>query len=210
MNKTVLAVIVIFLALSGVGGSVFFFTHEPNNQAFVDHPTITAFHVILGAVYLAMAPLQFSSKLRSKHLDFHRWSGRLLVPVGLIIGAAALFFGLIAPYSGLPEQIIIGIFGSFFLFSLIRGYQCVRAKQINEHREWMIRAFAIGLSIATMRLIFIPALIVNGNPSVEDAQRLSIIAFTLAFALHSGFAEYWIRSTRSAGTSNTQNTGGSA
>lgn len=195
--------IVGFLAISGVGGSIFFFTHEPNNQGFVDFPTITLLHVIPGAFYLALAPFQFSKNIRARSIEYHRWAGRLLVGIALVIGAAAMFLGLIVPFSGIPEQLVIGFFGTVFLFSIVKGFLCVRAKQIAQHREWMMRAFTIGLSIATMRLIFIPLLIINGNPSDEDAARLSIISFSIAFALHSGFTEYWIRRTRVSSASNT-------
>jgi len=60
----------------------------------------------------------------------------------------------------------------------------------------MIRAFAIGFSIVTMRLIFIPILIAIGNPIEADAVRYSIVSFMIAFVLHSTVAELWIRYTR--------------
>lgn len=194
--RTALSFIVGFLAICGIGGSIFFFTHEPNNEGFVQHPNITFFHVTLGAIYLLLAPFQFSKKIRNKFLTYHRWSGRILVSIGLVVGAAALFLGLVIPYSGISEQFVIAFFGTFFLVSLVKGFVYARAKEIALHREWMLRAFAIGLSIATMRLIFIPALIIIGDPTRQDTESLSIIAFTIAFILHSGFAEFWIRYTR--------------
>ena len=185
-----------FLALSGVGGAIFFFSHEPNNPGFIEYPNITLLHVIPGAIYLSFAPFQFLKKIRSKWIGYHRWAGRILLSIGLLLGIAALFLGLVVPYSGLSEQLIIGVFGTFFLVSLIKGFGHIRAGQMELHREWMIRAFAIGLSIATMRLIFIPALIIVGNPSIEQAQLFSIVSFSLAFILHCSFAEYWIHHTR--------------
>lgn len=196
-TRTLLAWIIGFLAISGIGGSIFFFTHEPNNPGFVEYPSITLLHVILGAFYLALAPLQFSQNIRNRFRAFHRWSGRLLILLALVLGLASLFLGLVVPYSGVPEQIVIGIFGTLFLFASAQGFRHARRKQFDLHREWMLRAFAIALSIATMRLIFIPALIFVGQPSTEQAQTLSIVAFSLAFLIHSSFAEYWIRRTRS-------------
>ena len=197
-SSAVLPFIVGFLALSGIGASIFFFTHEPNNPGFVDYPNITVLHVIPGAIYLALAPFQFSATLRKKSLLYHRWSGRLLTAIGLIVGAAALFLGIVVPFSGASEQLVIGFFGVLFLFSIVRGFLYIRSKQIALHREWMMRAFAIGLSIATMRLIFIPALIIVGNPTRQDTELLSIMAFTIAFVLHCSIAEIWIRNTRQA------------
>ncbi len=193
---TALSTIVAFLAICGIGGSIFFFTHEPNNEGFVQYPNITRLHVIPGALFLLLAPFQFSKNIRNKSLGYHRWSGRTLVSIGLVVGAAAMFLGLVVPYSGVSEQLVIAFFGTLFLASLVKGFAYARANQIALHREWMLRAFAIGLSIATMRLIFIPALIIVGEPTRQEAESLSIIAFTIAFILHSGFAEFWIRYTR--------------
>jgi len=174
-STAALPFIIGFLALSGIGGSIFFFTHEPNNQGFIDYPNITNFHVIPGAIYLVLAPFQFSATLRKRSLNTHRFAGRVLSAIGLVVGATALFLGLIVPYSGVSEQLVIGFFGVLFLFSIVRGFLYIRSKEIALHREWMMRAFAIGLSIATMRLIFIPALIIVGNPTRQETEMLSIM-----------------------------------
>jgi hypothetical protein len=47
-----------------------------------------------------------------------------------------------------------------------------------------------------MRLVFVPALLLLGEPSNERARELSTPSFLIAFALHAGVAEYWIRRTR--------------
>jgi len=69
-------------------------------------------------------------------------------------------------------------------------------RRIDEHREWMLHAFAIGLSVATMRLLFIPALMITGNPTDDQIALLSVGSFTVAFLLHAAAAEWWIRRTR--------------
>jgi hypothetical protein len=93
--------------------------------------------------------------------------------------------------------VIIGLFGSLFLFALVKGFLHVRAGRVALHREWMIRAFAIGLSIATMRLIFVPALIMASTPAQITA--LAVSSFAAAFVLHTAVAEPWIRATRRSG-----------
>jgi hypothetical protein len=44
--------------------------------------------------------------------------------------------------------VLIGLFGSLFLYALGKGFVHVRAGRVALHREWMIRAFAIALAIA--------------------------------------------------------------
>lgn len=190
------SLLVCVLAILGVGAVAYYLVTGGANEQFAYFPVTVNLHVIPGAIYLLFAPLQFSKMLRNKSLTTHRWMGRLLTSLGLIIGISAVFMGVFIPYSGFSEQIIISIFGTFFITSLVLGFINARRSRIEKHREWMIRALAIGLSIATMRLIFVPALITLGSPTREETEFWSILAFTIAFILHSAFAEYWIISTR--------------
>jgi uncharacterized membrane protein YfcA len=82
-----LGVAVGFLALVGVAASATHYLQEPYNPGFLMYPS---------SVYLALAPFQFVKRIRSNHLRYHRWAGRLLV----LVGVTALFMGLVIPFSG--------------------------------------------------------------------------------------------------------------
>lgn len=194
-----LNVVIGFLSFVGVAASAIHYLHEPYNPGFLEYPTIVALHVILGGAYLALAPFQFVRRIRSRHLGYHRWAGRALVSIGLVIGATALFMGLVIPFSGWIERGYIGVFGSLFLVALVKGFIHVRAGRVALHREWMIRAFAISLSIASQRLIFIPTLFIVADPTQGELQTLSAAAFLAAFVLRASVAEVWIRLTRKRG-----------
>ena len=194
-----LGVAVAFLTFVDVGASATHYLQEPYNPGFLEYPTIVALHVVLDGVYLTLAPLQFVRRIRSRHLGYHRRAERLLVAVGLVVGATALFMGLEVPFSGWPERVVLGLFGSLFLYALVKGFLHVRAGRVALHREWMIRAFAIGLSIATMYLIFVPALIIVAGPTDAQIAALSTSSFAAAFVLHASVAEAWIRATRRSG-----------
>lgn len=202
-----LSVLVGILAVIGVGASAAYYMREPYNPGFLQFPAIAASHVILGAVYLALAPLQFVSRIRSRWLAYHRWAGRLLVAIGLVVGMTGLFIAWVIPFSGWWERVVIGFFGGLFLAALGKGFLHIRAGQMALHREWMIRALAIGLGIATTRLIMVPAAFVvfamahqrGTDPPLEQIAAISIASFALAFMLHSALAEAWIRRTRKEG-----------
>lgn len=187
-----------FLAFVGIGASVSYFFREPANLGFLEFPTIVAVHVIFGAVYMALAPLQLIRRIRSRHIGYHRRAGRILVAVGMVVGVTALFMGLVIPFSGWMESVLIGLFGSLFLFAIGKGFVHVRAGRVAQHREWMIKAFAIALAIATQRVIFIPSLFVFGvtAPTDERVVTLSLKAWAAALIVHSSLAEVWIRLTR--------------
>jgi uncharacterized membrane protein len=202
-----LGVAVGFLAFVGISASATFYLREPANPGFLDFPTIVALHVVLGAFYLMFAPFQFVKRIRSRHLAYHRRMGRVLVAIGLVVGVTALFMGLVIPFSGWAERVLIGLFGSLFLFALGKGFVHVRAGRVARHREWMIRAFAIALAIATQRLIFIPSLfVVVGDPTGGQIVTLSIAAWSAALVVHSSLAEVWIRLTRKRSVPKTNGT----
>jgi hypothetical protein len=191
-----LAAVIGFLAFIGIAASAAHYLYEPYNPGFLEYRNIVALHVILGGVYLLFAPFQFVKRIRSRHLGYHRRAGRFLVSIGLVVGTTALFMGLVIPFSGWIERVYVGLFGTFFILALIKGFVHIRAGYVASHREWMIRAIAIGLSIATQRQIFIPALLVVADPTRGQLQTLSAAAFLLAFVAHASIAEAWIRLTR--------------
>jgi uncharacterized membrane protein len=202
-----LSVVAGFLALVGVAASTVHNFVEPYNPGFPDYPTIVALHVVLGAFYLLFAPFQFVRRVRSRHLGYHRRMGRVLVALGLVVGATALFVGLVIPFSGQAESVLIGLFGGLFLLALAKGFVHVRAGRVALHREWMVRAFAVALAIATQRLIFVPSLLAVGDPAHGRVVGLSLAAWAAALVVHSSLAEAWIRLTRKRAVPLTGETG---
>lgn len=183
-------------ALIGFGASASFYFREPANSRLADFPIITALHVVLGGVYLAVAPFQFLPQIRRRFLNYHRWAGRLLVVIGTVIGITATFMAAVIPFSGWTERVLVTPFAILFSISIVNGYRHVRAHDIVRHRIWMIRAFSIGLAIGTMRLIFFPILfwlISSENISNESAATASIVSLSTALTLHAVSAEIWIR-----------------
>src|SRR5215831_8663006 len=60
------------------------------DTGFTRHTVLTLIHILPGALFLGLVPFQFASSIREKHLQFHRWMGRCLVVLALIIGISAL------------------------------------------------------------------------------------------------------------------------
>lgn len=188
------------LAVLGIVFTIIFLATGGGNDGFAEYPVMTQLHVVPGLLYLALGPLQFVSAVRSHYPTYHRRVGRLLAVMAVITGTAALFIGIVIPFSGLPEQLVISVFGTFFLIATVRGVLYARAKKFADHREWMLRAFAIGLSIVTMRLIFLPMLIMAEAPTEDQIKSYSIIAFSISFTIHSLVAEIWIRGKKARTT----------
>ena len=145
---------------------------------------------------MLLGPLQFNSRIRARHLRWHRLSGRIFVVCGLVIGITALVmsFGMPA-IGGVNQAAATTLFGTFFLFALGRAFWLIRRREIDLHREWMIRAFAIGLAVATIRPI-IGIFFATSRLSGLTPHEFFGIAFWIGFVLHLIAAESWIHATR--------------
>lgn len=155
-------------------------------------PWLTLIHILPGVVFLVLGALQFVKKIRNNQISFHRWSGRVYLILGIIIGVSAIIMSYTIRYGGYIETAAVSVFGSFFLFSLVKAYLHIRRKEFAVHREWMIRAYAIGLAVATMR----PVIGLFFAFSEMKFHEFFGIVFWIAFILHTLVAEWWIRFTR--------------
>ena len=191
------AAVVVF-ALLGIAMAVNHFIAEPYNPGFARHPLVVQGHAALGGVYLALGALQFIPAVRRRAVGLHRWNGRFLAVIAVFVGASAIFIGAVIPFSGPPETVVISMFGAFYLYAIVAGVAAARGGRIDRHRAWMIRAYAVGAAVVTMRLIFIPSLMFLGPVSGLGASWLSVIAFSLAFVIHTLAAELWLRHTARA------------
>ena len=77
-----LGVVVGFLALVGVGASVAHYLQEPYNPGFLDFPTIVAVHLVLGGLYLSLAPSSSSGASARDTLPITAGSGGSSSPSG--------------------------------------------------------------------------------------------------------------------------------
>lgn len=165
------------------------------DDLFAHYPVLTLIHIVPGALFMILGPLQFSSTLRARHLQWHRWSGRAFLICGAIIGISALVMSLGMPaIGGLNQATATTLFAIFFLIALAKAFWHIRRREVALHREWMIRAFAVGLAIAAIRPI-IGVFFATSRLSGLTPREFFGIAFWIGFTLHLIAAEAWIHST---------------
>jgi uncharacterized membrane protein len=162
------------------------------DAGFSRHRSLTLLHILIGGLFLVLASLQFVPSMRQKHLQFHRWSGRVLVVCGLVIGVSALIMSYRMNIGGPNETAATTLFGIVFLICLIKAYLHIRRKEVARHREWMIRAYAVGLGVATTRPIVGMFFAFRRLTPHEFFG----IAFWLGFTITFLAAEAWIDYTR--------------
>ncbi len=166
------------------------------NRWFATHPGLTLMHIVPGGLFLILGPFQFSSRIRTRYIRFHRWSGRVVLLAALPVGLSGLLLGAVFPLGGPLASSAIFTAGVFFLLAVMRAFVAIRRRDVVRHREWMIRMFSIGLGISTVRIVGLLLLVVIPARSLELRTGLS---FWIGFALTFAAAEFWVRHTRRRG-----------
>ena len=162
---------------------------------YVQHPWITFLHIVPGLMFLTLGPLQFMARIRQRRISFHRGLGRILVVCAATSGLIALVVNVVFPtFGGISGQAATVFFGAIFLFSLTKAVCHIRRKEVRLHREWMIRAFALAMGVASIRVFIILFRDVSGLELVEAFGT----SFWLGFSVNLLVAEVWINHTRRA------------
>jgi len=166
------------------------------DDVFARYPVFALVHIAPALVFLLLAPLQFSATIRARHLGWHRGSGRVVLACGMVVGLSALGMSFAMPaIGGVNQAAATTLFALFFLFALGNAFRHIRRREIALHREWMIRAFAIGLAVATIRPI-IGVFFATRRFSGLTPYEFFGTAFWIGFVLHVIAAEVWIQWTR--------------
>jgi uncharacterized membrane protein YsdA (DUF1294 family) len=157
------------------------------DTTFASHATLTLAHILPALAFVVVAPLVVFRRPRGA-----LWPERLLFPLGVIVGVTAYAMSRYA-IGGWIERSAVLVFNSLFLFCLFQAY---RKKQ----REWLIRAIAILLGIATTRpvmgIFFATSSLTHLTP-----QQFFGIAFWIGFSINTIVVELWIRRRRERETS---------
>ena len=162
------------------------------DAGFARHMALTLLHILPGSLFLTLALFQFMPGIRQKHLQLHRWMGRVLVICGLIIGISALVMSFTMNIGGPNEPAATTLFAIVFLICLIKAYRHIRRKEAERHREWMIRAYGAALGVATTRPIVGMFFAFRRLTPHEFFG----IAFWLGFTITFLAAEAWVDYTR--------------
>ena len=114
-------------------------------------------HGLLGAIALFIAPLQFSNRLRQRHLRLHRILGRIYV-AGVAVSAPVAVH--IAIVQGPPILLMAAITQSTgWIVTTAIALYCIRTGNVQQHRQWMIRSYPFAMVFIFVRtIIAIPAI----------------------------------------------------
>lgn len=128
----------------------------PEQRAtYLAHLTILFTHVAGAMVALAIGPFMFLGRLRARWPAIHRWLGRVYL-LGVLAGGVA---GLaLAPYAytGVTTSAGFALLGLLWLGTGAMAFVRIRQGDVQAHRRWMLRNFALTLAGVSLRLQMLP------------------------------------------------------
>ena len=122
-------------------------------------------HAGLAATALLLGPFQFLSRVRAARPRLHRGMGRVYVVACIGGGIAGLILATGAT-SGPIAQWGFGVLAVSWVTCAVQAWRLALARRFPEHREWMIRSFALTFAAVTLRL-YLPIAPILGYPFVD-------------------------------------------
>jgi uncharacterized membrane protein len=162
----------------------------PQNERFFDSPVPVFLHIVSVTVYSLLGAFQFVPSLRGR--SWHRVTGRVLVPAGLLAAFSGLWLAVLyfLANDGAILLILRLIIGSSMVVGIALGlFYMMRSRDFVRHSAWMTRSYAIGAAAGTEALLIIGPEILS-NPPDGAAQ----VLFTgAAWVINLAAAGYVIR-----------------
>ena len=133
-------------------------------------------HTLAGIFALLIGPINFSSRIRQRHLQLHRVLGRVYV-ISVFVGA----FTGIALAAGRPGLPGTSMQAAAWIVCTTAAFITARNRQIIQHRQWMARSYAVTFTFVSSRVL-------NLWPRYwshlgDTFAAVGVIAFTLASLL---------------------------
>ena len=133
--------------------------HVEQAMAYREGLQFLLMHTVMGAVAMALGPLQFSNRLRRRYPAVHRTAGKTY-----LIGAVLSMFGGLAYLATTPMTAVFS--GPMFYVALLGldvmvlwtawlAFAAARRRAFGTHRSWMAFNFGLLLGTPVLRLLWI-------------------------------------------------------
>lgn len=126
---------------------------------YLAHHAMLILHIVPSMLAILIGPFQFLPQFRKgRLLKLHRWLGRAYLLSVLLGGIGGLYMAQFG-YGGLIAELGFATLALLWLYSGYMAYKRIRNKEIEAHRQWMIRNYALTFA-GTMLRVWMPIAIV--------------------------------------------------
>ena len=159
IGKVIGWTIMLLAATMPVLVSLGYLTLDPDNFPFTQqkavytaHKTMLITHIIASMIAILIGPFQYLPGIRrGRFLKVHRWLGRTYLLSVLFGGVSGLYMAQFA-HGGIITELGFGALAVLWLYSGYRAYRHIRNKDIESHRQWMIRNYALTFAGVMLRV----------------------------------------------------------
>lgn len=128
---------------------------------FLDAPLPIVVHIISSTFYLLLGAFQFSPGFRRRNPTWHRTAGLILIPCALMSALSAMWMAWYYPPlfgEGVTIRYIRLLVGAAVILFLCLGFHAIRRGEVQQHRAWMMRTYALIIAAGTQPLTLAIAL----------------------------------------------------
>jgi len=118
--------------------------------SFLSRPWGINPHALFGGIGLLIGGVQFHRSLR-RRLRLHRLLGRIYVISCLVTGVAGIYMAAYS-YGGWFTHLGFGTLGALLLVTTAVAFVAIRRGDVETHRRWMLRSYALMFAAVTLRL----------------------------------------------------------
>lgn len=195
-TRQILTTVRVLFWLTAIGLAVYFFTNAVARYFVFSAESYGSrgayrvwllWHIGGGTVALSLGFFQFSTALRERYPQFHRWTGRFYL-LGVAIGAATAFYMSVHSVNGQTFGIALFTLASFWVVSAMLAVYAVLNGKYEAHRQWMTRNYVLTFAFVIFRLLAMTPLFTN----LSQLERVTAIGW-LCWTVPLFITEIWLQ-----------------
>ncbi|GAB7047555.1 hypothetical protein JCM9534A_26810 [Catenuloplanes indicus JCM 9534] len=147
LTLSALAIAAVFVPPYMVGGT----TVPGLNRSIPGYYVSLVIHAMPAGLALVIGPFQFVTPLRVRFPRAHRIAGRVYL-ISVLIASLAAVYSSVVTESGLTLQVAFFMLIAAWLYTGVMAYRTIRRGEVQLHRIWMVRNYALTFAAVTLRL----------------------------------------------------------
>lgn len=168
-------------------------TMTAENARFFASPFPVVLHIVASLIFSIGGAFQFFYAPPRSSGGRHKLAGRALVFCGLLASLTGLWMTqfyprAVANFDGHALYLVRLVVGGAMTFSICCGLYCAYRRDFVSHRNWMIRAYALGLGAGTQVFTHIPWFVF---PELRS-ELLRALCMSAGWAINAVVAEWLI------------------
>ena len=149
-------------------------------------------HASSSLIALALGPFLLSRKIRNKNQNLHKQLGKIYY-IGILFGGLSGLYLAFEATGGILSTFGFGLLSLFWLSTAGTALYQIKQRQIEQHREWMIRNYSLTFAAVTLRIWLLVFILVAG---IENYVTSYTIISWLCWIPNLLIAEFYLKKTK--------------